>query len=153
MIGILKALGATNWSIRKIFLFYAAYIIGIGLFWGEGNKMNKNSVRLGNTDPELILCFLDFMKRCYHIDISRLRFGIQIFSDSSAKEALHFWSEKLQVPDSQFQKVVITESGKIGTYRNKNTTGVLTIYFSNTKLRDTICDAIHGGSQGPCPLN
>ncbi len=35
MIGILKALGATNWSIRKIFLFYAAYIIGIGLFWGN----------------------------------------------------------------------------------------------------------------------
>lgn len=35
MIGILKALGARNWSIRKVFLYYAAYIIGIGLFWGN----------------------------------------------------------------------------------------------------------------------
>lgn len=35
MIGILKALGANNWGIRKIFLYYAAYIIGIGLFWGN----------------------------------------------------------------------------------------------------------------------
>ena len=35
MIGIMKALGSTNWSIRKIFLYYAAYIIGIGLFWGN----------------------------------------------------------------------------------------------------------------------
>ncbi len=35
MIGILKALGNTNWQIRRIFLFYAAYIIGIGLFWGN----------------------------------------------------------------------------------------------------------------------
>ena len=35
MIGILKALGTRNWSIRKIFLYYAAYIIGIGLFWGN----------------------------------------------------------------------------------------------------------------------
>ncbi len=35
MIGTLKALGYTNWGIRKIFLYYAAYIIGIGLFWGN----------------------------------------------------------------------------------------------------------------------
>ena len=35
MIGTLKAIGSTNWSIRKIFLYYAAYIIIIGLFWGN----------------------------------------------------------------------------------------------------------------------
>ena len=35
MIGILKALGASNWSIRKIFLYNSAYIIGYGLFWGN----------------------------------------------------------------------------------------------------------------------
>lgn len=35
MIGILKALGMPNWSIRKIFLFNAAYLIGIGLLWGN----------------------------------------------------------------------------------------------------------------------
>lgn len=35
MIGILKALGKSNWNIRKIFLYYAAYIIVVGLFWGN----------------------------------------------------------------------------------------------------------------------
>lgn len=35
MIGILKAQGCTNWSIRKIFLYNAAYLIGVGLFWGN----------------------------------------------------------------------------------------------------------------------
>lgn len=35
MIGILKALGNSNWSIRKIFLYNAAYLIGVGLFWGN----------------------------------------------------------------------------------------------------------------------
>ena len=35
MIGVLKALGGTNWSIRKIFLYYAAYIIVLGLLWGN----------------------------------------------------------------------------------------------------------------------
>lgn len=35
MIGILKALGAKNVSIRRIFLYQAVYIIGRGLFWGN----------------------------------------------------------------------------------------------------------------------
>lgn len=35
MIGILKALGACNWSVRKVFLFNASYLICNGLFWGN----------------------------------------------------------------------------------------------------------------------
>ena len=35
MIGILKAVGANNWSIRKVFLYTAAYLTGLGLFWGN----------------------------------------------------------------------------------------------------------------------
>jgi len=35
MIGILKALGSTNWSIRKVFLYNATYLICLGLFFGN----------------------------------------------------------------------------------------------------------------------
>ena len=35
MIGILKALGSRDWSIRKIFLYNAGYLIVLGLFWGN----------------------------------------------------------------------------------------------------------------------
>jgi len=35
MIGILKALGSTNVSIRKIFLYNAGYLVLKGLFWGN----------------------------------------------------------------------------------------------------------------------
>lgn len=35
MIGILKALGSNNWSIRKVFLYNATYLVGLGLFWGN----------------------------------------------------------------------------------------------------------------------
>ncbi|HSN47492.1 MAG TPA: FtsX-like permease family protein [Flavobacterium sp.] len=35
MIGILKALGASNWSVRKIFLYNALYLIVRGLVWGN----------------------------------------------------------------------------------------------------------------------
>ena len=35
MIGILKAMGSSNWIIRKIFLYNAGYLIGIGLLLGN----------------------------------------------------------------------------------------------------------------------
>ena len=35
LIGILKALGSQDVSIRKIFLYYAMFIIGRGMFWGN----------------------------------------------------------------------------------------------------------------------
>ena len=35
MIGILKALGAEDWSLRKVFIYLSGYIIGRGLLWGN----------------------------------------------------------------------------------------------------------------------
>ena len=35
MIGILKALGANNWSVRRVFLYSAVHLILKGLFWGN----------------------------------------------------------------------------------------------------------------------
>ena len=35
LIGILKAIGQTNWSIRRVFLYNANYLIIKGLFWGN----------------------------------------------------------------------------------------------------------------------
>jgi lipoprotein-releasing system permease protein len=35
MIGLLKALGTNNWSIRKLFLYNASYLILLGMFWGN----------------------------------------------------------------------------------------------------------------------
>jgi lipoprotein-releasing system permease protein len=35
MIGILKAMGTNDWSIRKIFIYNALYLVIVGLFWGN----------------------------------------------------------------------------------------------------------------------
>ena len=34
-IGMMKAMGANNWSIRKIFLYQASFLIGRGMLWGN----------------------------------------------------------------------------------------------------------------------
>ena len=118
------------------------YGLGLGLFWGEGNKVNRHSVRLGNTDPDLIAKFLEFLKCIYRVDTNRLRFGLQIFSDCHPNTAKRFWRKKLNISNTQFQKVIITKTSGDGTYKHKNKYGVLTVYFSNVKLRDMIISAI-----------
>jgi len=35
MIGLLKALGCTDWSVRKIFLYHSFFLIGKGMLWGN----------------------------------------------------------------------------------------------------------------------
>ncbi|MBO7316484.1 MAG: ABC transporter permease [Paludibacteraceae bacterium] len=34
-IGLLKAIGANDWTIRKIFIFQSTFLIGKGMFWGN----------------------------------------------------------------------------------------------------------------------
>lgn len=118
------------------------YGLGLGLFWGEGNKVNKNSVRLGNTDPDLIKTFLTFLREIYNVDEKKLRFGLQLFQDISESEAKSFWIKKIGIKESQFHKVTMTKPIQKGTYNKKCKYGVLMIYFSNTKLRDIIMSAI-----------
>ncbi|MES2668295.1 MAG: hypothetical protein V4644_01215 [Patescibacteria group bacterium] len=116
--------------------------LGTGLFWGEGNKRDKNTVRLGNSDPDLMRAFLFFLENRFQISRHRLRFGLQVFSDMDYKRTEKFWIDKLSLESTQFYKTVITVSGKIGTYTQKTEYGVLTIYFHNKKLRDLIVGQI-----------
>lgn len=55
-IGVLKALGSSDWSIRKIFMNLSLYMVLIGLFWGNV---------LG-----LLLCFLQWKFRLIPLDAS-----------------------------------------------------------------------------------
>lgn len=114
------------------------YGMGLGLYWGEGTKADTNSIRLGNTDPALICVFIRFLTDTLGVDIQKLRFGLQIFSDSSPEVVIRWWLQHLKVNRSQFQKVIVTKRRGIGTYRRKIPYGVLTVQCHNRKLRNIL---------------
>ncbi len=116
--------------------------LGIGLYWGEGTKRSVSQVRLGNTDPYLINMFVLFLERAYGVNRKKLKFALQIFTDMDVRRELKFWQEFLDVSSKQFYKTVVTQSGRIGTYREKSKHGVLTVYFNNKKLRDVLVGEI-----------
>jgi hypothetical protein len=97
-------------SVRKIESMEDAKLLGLGLglYWGEGNKKNKNSIRLGNTNPRLIRSFIEFLVVIFGVNVSKLKFGLQIFSDIDEGQALDFWLEnvkKFGIGRDQFFKV------------------------------------------------
>ncbi len=118
------------------------YGMGLGLYWGEGTKRSTHSVRLGNTDPDLIKKFIEFLNQTYSIKKEQLHFGLQLFTDICEKEAKKFWIKHLNVSENQFYKTTISISNKKGTYANKVKYGVLTVFMNNKKLRDLIIDSL-----------
>ncbi len=56
MIGILKALGANNYSIRKVFLWFSVFLIGKGMLWGNA---------IG-----LLFCFVQSQFQLFELDPS-----------------------------------------------------------------------------------
>ena len=56
MIGILKAMGSDDWSVRKIFIYNAMYLVAVGLFWGNliglGLPVAQDQFNLFPLDPD-----------------------------------------------------------------------------------------------------
>jgi hypothetical protein len=123
---------------QKNFLFG----LGLGLYWGEGTKANKYSIRLGNTDPKLIMCFIVFLETFFKISRKDMKFGIQVFSTMSPSTSINFWAKELDVSKKNFMKVVVTEKRGEGTYHKKIEHGVLTVYYNNKKARDILIQEI-----------
>jgi hypothetical protein len=69
--------------------------LGLGLYWGEGNKRSKHSIRLGNTDPALIRWFMKFMMDRFGIKKDEFRLQLQIFTDIDPERALRYWIQEL----------------------------------------------------------
>ncbi len=67
-------------------------------------------MRFGNTDPYMILKFIEFLDVIYGINKCKLKYGLQVFNDMSEKDAIKFWMKYLKAEKSQFQKVVVTPS-------------------------------------------
>ena len=62
MIGILKALGANNWLIQRVFLFNATYLITKGLIWG-------NIIGIGLCWLQLHFGFLKLPQETYYVPV------------------------------------------------------------------------------------
>lgn len=72
MIGILKALGANNFTIRKVFLWFSVFLIGKGMLWGNAIGLLfcvlQSQFGIFKLDPET-----------YYVDTVPVAFNVWLF--------------------------------------------------------------------------
>ncbi|PIF06237.1 MAG: ABC transporter permease [Draconibacterium sp.] len=69
MIGVLKAMGGTNWSIRKVFLYLSMFITGRGMFWG-------NIIGIGLILIQQYFHVVKLNPKTYYVAIAPVNFSI-----------------------------------------------------------------------------
>lgn len=82
------------------------FMLGIGLYLGEGEKSHEN-IRIANSDPKIIKLGVKWLYNHCGIKRDNLKAFIHLYPDSNIDAALSFWSRITNIPISQFGKVVI----------------------------------------------
>jgi hypothetical protein len=80
-------------------------ILGTGLYWAEGSKLNRQ-VKLCNSDPKMIKLFLKWLKEVYQISVSELYCQVGINEAHRNRESVvkTYWSKLTQIPLERFNK-------------------------------------------------
>ncbi|MEK9167187.1 MAG: hypothetical protein AAB613_00370 [Patescibacteria group bacterium] len=111
-------------------------IAGIMLYWGEGAKKG-GTVNFVNSNPEMIVVFLRFLRIVCGISESRLKALIHLYPDHDEEELLNFWSKVTNMPRTSFYRSFI-HVGKVGTYKRRSQYGTLALSYADKRLLNTI---------------
>lgn len=116
--------------------------LGLGIYWGEGNKADKYSIRVGTTDAQMILTFRRFLSNICGVSKEKFKYSLMVFKNASINNAKAFWTKTLQIKSLQLGKITrISPMGK-GTYKKISNFGVCTIYVYNIKLKKWLMDQL-----------
>jgi len=115
---------------------------GLGIYWGEGNKVTPHAIRVANTDISMLKSFIRFLNIICGVKNNKITYSIVCFNDSVVGEVTDFWARELNIPVEKFGKIVqVPQQGK-GNYKRKSKYGVCTVSVHNIKLKKWIMDQI-----------
>lgn len=134
-------------KVVKTFEEEVLYGLGLGIYWGEGNKSSPHSLRVSNTDSNMIKVFIRFLKVICDVKKEKMRFSIVCFNDSNIEEVKTYWSDHIKILPEQFGKIVQVKPQGRGTYKNKSRYGVCTLTVSNIKLKQWIMSELKSTSE------
>jgi len=106
-------------------------MLGIGLYWGEGVKSRNGTASLVNSDPEILLLGKHWFQQC--LNVKNIEFNPYVYISETHKsretEILKYWSEYLDIPKNQFNKIIFLKNRPKKIYENHDS------YYGVTSLR------------------
>lgn len=138
-------------------------LIGIALYWAEGYKrplvrngkeVTYHPVALTNSDPNLVMIFLRFLREICLVKDEKIMADIRIYEHMNEENLLKFWRDITGLPKENVGKVYygVSKSSMGKRPFNRLPYGTIQIRVSSTNLFHKIIGWIEGlASQGMIP--
>jgi len=108
--------------------------IGTMLYWGEGGKSEKaNIIDFANSDENMIILFLKFLRKICGVDENKLRIYAYLYSNQNINKNINFWSKITRIKKSQFTKPYIRNDFDENK-KDKMPHGLIHIRYADKKL-------------------
>jgi hypothetical protein len=97
------------------------YVAGCMLYWAEGDK-TRGSVRISNSDPEVIRLFGRFLRECFGVRDEQMHVHCNLFADHLAKqhEVEQFWLDLLELPATCLWKSTVNRYSRSSQRKRVN---------------------------------
>jgi hypothetical protein len=117
----------------EYFKLHPTFISGITIYWGEGDKVSRNLIRVGNIDPLMIRLFVEFLREVCGISKKTIRAYTMIYPDLNPEKCKDFWIKKSGLAAENFNKCVLIK----GRHKTKRIPyGVCYVSISSTYLKE-----------------
>ena len=127
---------ATSFRLKKINSeeLRTLKVIGVMLYWGEGGKSDTMSgIDFANSDRDMIIMFLKFLRQICGIDEKRLRVYSYFYSNQDADKNIDYWSKLTKISKQQFTRPYIRKDFREDK-KDKMPYGLIHIRYNDKKL-------------------
>lgn len=134
---------------------HALHAAGSMLYWAEGDKGDKNTARLSNSDSEVLRFFLRFVRTYFDVPPKHMRVTCHLFADhiERQREIEQFWLDVCALPLSCLSKSHVNVYSKYSQKKRQNKLphGTTRISIHSTHVVQSIYGAIqeYGGFERP----
>jgi hypothetical protein len=119
------------------------FLAGLFLYWAEGGKTERFSLTFSNTDPDMMVFFVKWMKRCLKVKERDMHIKIHLYKDMNINEYQDFWAKKLKVSRKIFEKPYIKDSKLVNlSYKNGFGKGTCNVRIHNRDKTEYITQGL-----------
>ena len=112
------------------------FLIGLGIYWGEGDKNDKNGlIRISNIDADMIRWFILFLDKICAVPRQKIKLWILLYPDLKEQVCKRYWVKNCHIPEAQFVKRQIIQGRHV---KKRLSYGVCNLYVCDRLLKDKI---------------
>ena len=114
------------------------------LYWAEGSK-DRNTVKLTNSDPDMLAFFVRFLRSCYGVSPERIALAVNCHLNNglALAEIERWWLRRLDLPETSLRKATVNTASSASRWRrNVLLYGTARVTVHSTGIVQSIYGAI-----------